>query len=69
MVFGRDLREKLRPFARLHSPDEHEIFVQGLLSKNHSSSSLICKKDWCDGKSYAILSLSLFLVLCGIEGL
>lgn len=27
----RELREKLRPLARLHSPDEHEMFVQGLL--------------------------------------
>lgn len=33
MFYFRDLRDSLRPFARLHSPDEHEIFVQGLLSK------------------------------------
>ena len=33
MFHFRDLRDSLRPFARLHSPDEHEIFVQGLLSK------------------------------------
>lgn len=33
MFHFRDLRDSLRPFARLHSPDDHEIFVQGLLSK------------------------------------
>lgn len=27
---GRDLREVLRPFARLQSPDEHEKLVQGI---------------------------------------
>ena len=43
----RELREKLRPIARLHSPDEHEIFVQGLLSKTHSfnKSKEMCHKN------------------------
>ena len=44
-VCHRELREKLRPIARLHSPDEHEIFVQGLLSKTHSFNK---NKEMCD---------------------
>lgn len=30
----RDLRESLRPFCRLLSPEQHEMFVQGLLMEN-----------------------------------
>lgn len=44
VVYHRDLREKLRPFARLHSPDEHEMFVQGLLSKIYVCPSLIYRE-------------------------
>ena len=44
IVYHRELRENLRPFTRLHSPDEHEVFVQGLLSKIHSCTNSIYRK-------------------------
>ena len=47
MFHSRDLRDSLRPFARLHSPDQHEIFVQGLLSKfNKRIKSLKYYLNW-----------------------
>ncbi|XP_029204552.1 transcriptional adapter 2-alpha-like isoform X2 [Acropora millepora] len=42
----RELREKLRPIARLHSPDEHEIFVQGLLMESFLKKEIIKLQEY-----------------------
>ncbi|XP_020619851.1 transcriptional adapter 2-alpha-like isoform X1 [Orbicella faveolata] len=42
----RDLRDSLRPFARLHSPDQHEIFVQGLLMENFLKKEIVSLQEY-----------------------
>lgn len=49
----KDLREKLKPFARLHTAEEHEQFVQGLLLE-HS-----LKQEISDLQHYRHVGLTL----------
>lgn len=59
MFYFRDLRDSLRPFARLHSPDEHEIFVQGLLSKFDKKKKIRSLKYYLDINTKTMLMLLL----------
>lgn len=42
----RELRDSLRPFARLHSPDQHEIFVQGLLMESFLKKEVVSLQEY-----------------------
>ncbi|KAJ7382127.1 Transcriptional adapter 2-alpha [Desmophyllum pertusum] len=42
----RDLCDRLRPFTRLHSPDEHEIFVQGLLMETFLKKEIVSLQEY-----------------------
>ena len=49
----KDLRDKIKPFARLHKPEKHEKFIQSLLLESY------LKQDICELQYYRKAGLTL----------